>query len=83
MPTIRHPNGTTAVVSEKVLPFWTGPAGWSLAEESTPAASPPKAAPRPRRRRARPPAPTTTPAPTVGAPDDDPGLGSSTTTPKE
>lgn len=76
MPRITHPaTGATVEVPDKVVPFWTGPAGWRL--EGVPAAA--RKARKPRRR--HPPAPQTTPARHVGAPDDDPGLGSSITEP--
>lgn len=76
MPRITHPaTGATVEVPDKVVPFWTGAAGWHLAEALA-------AAPRTRKpRRRRPPAPQTTPARHVGALDDDPGLGSSITEP--
>jgi len=79
MPRIRHDGVEgTAVVSEAVLPFWTGPAGWRLVDDE----------PTPRTRRSRPRAPRprapqSPPASQAGAPDDVPGQGSSTTTSTE
>ena len=74
MPTIRHPGvAGTAEIPPTAVPYWTGPGGWELV--TSPA---PRKRSRASRRRSAP-APQSTPAPDAGAPDDDPGLGSSTT----
>lgn len=80
MPTIHYPaTGAVQDVSAKVLPFWTGPAGWVLGDPPEAAAKPRK----PRKPAKAEPAPQTSSTPDVEDPDDDPGLGSSTTTPTE
>lgn len=78
MPTIRHPDvDGTAQVPDAVVPFWTGPGGWQLVDDTPPASA--TATPRARRSRG----PKTTPVPVAGAPDDVPGQGSSTTETEE
>lgn len=70
MPKLVHPvTGATWQVPAKVAPFWTGRAGWRLADT----------APRPRTKRGSKRATKTPPAQTAGAPDEGPGEGSSTT----
>lgn len=77
MPQITHPNGTTAVVPDAAIRFWTTRAGWRL-EDPASGGRAQKAA-RKRSRPRKPAAPKTSPATVAGALDDVAGQGSSTT----
>lgn len=77
MPRITHPNGTTTVVPDAAVPFWTTRAGWRLEDPASGGRA--RKATRKRSRAAKPPAPKTSPATVAGALDDVPAQGSSTT----